>query len=90
MINAQFIDELASKLSEVMPEGVSELQKDVDKNIKAVLQNTLTKFNLVTREEFEVQSRVLAHTREKLEKLEKQVAELERHLSDTEKQISPD
>ncbi len=90
MINTQFIDELANKLSEVMPEGVSELQKDVDKNIKAVLQNTLTKFNLVTREEFEVQSRVLARTREKLEQLEQQVAELEKNLLDTEKKISPD
>jgi len=80
MINAQFIDELASKISDAMPDGVSEIQKDVDKNVKAVLQNTLTKFNLVTREEFEVQSRVLEHTRAKLEQLEQQVAELEKKL----------
>ncbi|MBT8120140.1 MAG: accessory factor UbiK family protein, partial [Gammaproteobacteria bacterium] len=45
-------------------------------NIKSLLQSTLTKMNLVTREEFDVQSAVLQRTREKLEQLEKQVEKL--------------
>ena len=77
MINAQLIDEIANKLTDAMPQGVTDLQDDVEKNVRAVLQNTFTKFNLVSREEFEVQSRVLAQTRTKLEELEKRVTELE-------------
>lgn len=77
MINAQIIDEIANKLADAMPQGVTELQDDVEKNVRAVLQNTFTKFNLVSREEFEVQTRVLAQTRSRLEELEKRIDELE-------------
>ena len=77
MINAQIIDEIANKLADAMPQGVTELQDDVEKNVRAVLQNTFTKFNLVSREEFEVQTRVLAQTRTRLEELEKRIDELE-------------
>lgn len=77
MIKAQLIDEIASKISNAMPQNVVDLQADVEKNVRAVLQNTFSKFNLVTREEFEVQKRVLAQTRLKLEQLEKQIAALE-------------
>lgn len=82
MINAQFIDEIANKIADVIPEGVSEIQKDAEKNIKAVLQNSFTKFNLVTREEFDVQTRVLESTRAKLHELEQHVAQLEQKLKD--------
>ena len=80
MINAQFIDEIANKIADAMPEGVTEIQQDVEKNVKAVLQNSFAKFNLVTREEFDVQTRVLESTRAKVEELEKQIAALEEQL----------
>jgi hypothetical protein len=80
MINAQFIDELANKIADAMPQGVTDIQKDVEKNVRAVLQTAFTKFNLVTREEFEVQRRVLEQTRAKLGLLEEQIAELEKQV----------
>ena len=53
------------------------MQRDIEKNLHSVLQSALAKLDLVTREEFEVQSAVLARTRQKLEDLEKRVAALE-------------
>ncbi|MEW5757812.1 MAG: accessory factor UbiK family protein [Pseudomonadota bacterium] len=79
-IDGKFIDELAQKLSGLVPPGVKDLQQDVEKNMRAVLQGAFTRMDLVTREEFDVQTAVLARTRAKLEQLEKQVAELETRL----------
>lgn len=83
MIDTKFIDELARRISEHIPAGARELQQDLEQNIRGVLQSTLAKLDLVTREEFDVQTRVLARTREKLEQQEKIIAELEaRFLKD--------
>ena len=78
MLNPKFIDDLARQISDSIPAGVKGLQADVQKNIHSLLQGAFAKLDLVTREEFDVQSKVLARTREKLEQLERQVAELER------------
>lgn len=72
------LDELARKLGESLPPQIRALQQDVEQNFRAVLQAGLTKLDLVTRQEFEVQAGVLARTREKLEALEKRLADLER------------
>ncbi|AOK31140.1 phosphoheptose isomerase [Burkholderia singularis] len=56
--------------------------KDVERNVKAVLSQGFSKLDLVTREEFDTQSQVLARTRARLEELEKRVAELERKLTE--------
>ena len=53
------------------------MQQDVEKNIHTLLQSAFTRLDLVTREEFDTQTRVLARTREKLEQLEKTVTTLE-------------
>lgn len=50
---------------------------DLEKHFHEFIKSTLDKLNLVTREEFDVQARVLAKTREKLEMLEKKLSELE-------------
>ncbi|NOY63624.1 MAG: accessory factor UbiK family protein [Gammaproteobacteria bacterium] len=81
MIEPKNIDELTQKLISSLPEGISELQRDAKRNMQQILQSYLNKMNLVSREEFEVQSAVLARTRSKLEALEKQVAELEKQLA---------
>ena len=78
MINPRFIDDLARQISDSIPAGVKGLQEDVEKNIHTLLQGAFAKLDLVTREEFDVQSKVLMRTREKLEELERQVAELEK------------
>jgi BMFP domain-containing protein YqiC len=62
----------------MLPDNVQQMQDDLESNIHALLQNTLAKMNLVTREEFDVQAALLQRTREKLEKLEKLLDELEK------------
>ena len=77
MLNTKFIDDLARQISDSIPSGVKGLQQDLEKNIHTLLQGTFAKLDLVTREEFDTQSQVLLRTREKLDKLEKLVSELE-------------
>jgi len=79
--NPKQLDDLTDRLIGLLPTGVKDMQQDLEKNIRALMQNTFAKMNLVTREEFDVQSAVLARTREKLEKLEKQLADLESKYS---------
>jgi ubiquinone biosynthesis accessory factor UbiK len=74
------IDELSKRLGEILPPGVSVLKEDMEKNIRSVLSAAFSKMDLVSREEFEVQTKVLQRSREKLEALEKQLAELEAKL----------
>lgn len=77
MFNTKFIDDLARQISESIPVGVKGMQEDVQKNIHTLLQGTLAKLDLVTREEFDAQSQVLARTREKLEQLQQLVDQME-------------
>ena len=77
MLNTKFIDDIARQISEAIPTGIKGMQEDVQKNIHTLLQGTLAKLDLVTREEFDAQSQVLARTREKLQQLEQLVTELE-------------
>lgn len=74
------IEDLASKLAEAVPEGLRAMRKDLEENFRSVLQAGLSKLDLVTREEFEVQEAVLARTREKLEALEKRLEEYEQKM----------
>ncbi|CAN5676991.1 accessory factor UbiK family protein [soil metagenome] len=82
MIDLNHIDDLARRLSGLVPPGLrgessQELREELQENFKSVLQSGLSRLDLVTREEFEVQRAVLLRTREKLEALERQVAGLE-------------
>ncbi len=71
------LEELAKTLAETVPEGLRSVRDDLEKNFKAVLQGGLTRLDLVTREEFEVQEAVLARTRAKLAALEARLEEIE-------------
>lgn len=75
MVN-QTLEELTKRISSLIPAEVKHVHDDVEKNVRSLLQTTLAKMDLVTREEFEVQSAVLQRTREKLEQLEKQLEQL--------------
>ena len=77
MIDPKMFDDVAKRLGDSLPGGLKLLRDDLEKNFRAVLQSALGKMDLVTREEFDVQSQLLARTRAKLEQLEKEVAELE-------------
>ncbi len=78
MIDAKLLDEISSKIAGSMPAGLQALQDDFRKNIRSAVEASLSHLNLVTREEFDAQSKVLKRTREKLEALEKQIHELEK------------
>ena len=78
MIDLNNIDELARRLSGLVPAGLRESREELQENFKAVLQSGLSKLDLVTREEFDVQRAVLLRTRETLEALEALVQQLER------------
>lgn len=71
------IDELAKRLMESVPPALRTAQQDLERNFRSVLRSGLGKLDLVTRDEFDVQTKVLERTREKLEALEARVAELE-------------
>ena len=81
MIDLNPIDDLARRLSTLVPPSVREGREELQQNFKSVLQSGLAKLDLVTREEFEVQREVLLRTREKLEALQQTVAELESQLA---------
>ena len=74
MLNEKLFQDLNARLSELIASGPA---KDVEKNVRALLSGFFTRLDLVTREEFDVQSEVLRRTREKLEQLEAKVAQLE-------------
>ena len=73
----RLLDDLARRLAGSVPESVVALRRDLEQNFKGVLQGQLTRLELVTREEFDVQATVLKRTRAKLAALEKRLAELE-------------
>ena len=80
MIDINHIDDLARRLSSMVPPGLRESRNELQQNFKSVLQTGLSKLDLVTREEFEVQRAVLLRTREKVEELQRAVTELEAQL----------
>jgi BMFP domain-containing protein YqiC len=71
------LDDLAQRLAVSLPKGVQTLRDDLARNLRASLESGLTRLDLISREEFDVQTAVLARTREKLRRLEARVAELE-------------
>jgi BMFP domain-containing protein YqiC len=77
MIDPKLFDDLSQRLAASVPKGVQLLQEDLSRNFRGVIEAGLSRLDLVTREEFDVQQAVLARTRQKLEALERQVAELE-------------
>ena len=76
MIDLAQLDELARRLSSLVPPGLREGREELQQNFKSVLQAGLGKLDLVTREEFEVQRAVLARTRERLEAMERDLSDL--------------
>ena len=78
MLNRNTVDELTHKITALLPDNMQQMQHDLESNIHALLQGALSKMNLVTREEYDVQVALLTRTREKLDKLEAVLAALER------------
>jgi hypothetical protein len=71
------IDEIARRLLERVPPALRTMQADLESNFRAVLRERLSKLDLVSRDEFDAQTRVLERTRAQLEALEARLAALE-------------
>ncbi|WP_286234090.1 ubiquinone biosynthesis accessory factor UbiK [Thalassotalea sediminis] len=82
MINAKKIEDIAKQVTEAIPPGLKNLANDFEDKTKTVLQRKLSELDVVTREEFDVQTQVLIKTREKLATLEQKIVELEAKLND--------
>ena len=66
MLNPQKLDEFTKRLGELLPESATQIQSEIEKNMKAGLQGVVQKMDLVTREEYEVQREILSRTRLKI------------------------
>jgi BMFP domain-containing protein YqiC len=79
-INSNGLDDLARRLADAVPESVRAVGRDMESNFKAVLQSGLSKLDLVSRQEFDVQAALLARTQEKLAALEARLSTMEGKL----------
>jgi len=80
MIDNQTINRLSEKIHALLPPGLQQVREDFDARLKTLLQQQLARYEMVSREEFELQERVLARTREKLEIIEARLRELDEKL----------
>lgn len=78
MLKPDFLKKLAEELTGSLPSHLQTVKKDLEKNCQLVLNRTFSKLDLVTREEFDVQAKVLARTRKKVEELEEILKSLEK------------
>ncbi len=79
--NSTSLDDLARRLADAVPEPVRSFGRDLESNFKAVLQAQLSKLDLVSRQEFDVQAALLARTQTTLTALEARLKELESKLT---------
>lgn len=77
MSKSDFLKTLAAQLTDALPAHIGTLKKDFEKNCHAILSKAFAKFDVVTREEFDTQTKVLSRTRKKLEELEGHLKALE-------------
>lgn len=76
--DSSIIDDAVIKLKEALPNDVTDFKRASEEKLKIVLENTLKKLEMVSREEYEVQTEVLKRTRERVEQLEQRIAILEK------------
>lgn len=81
MINAKKIEDIAKQVTDAIPPGLKNLANDFEDKTKTVIQRKLSEMDVVSREEFDVQTQVLLKTREKLAEMEARMNELEAKLS---------
>lgn len=81
MLDPKQLDELARRFTNNLPSGLRDLHQEVEKNTRTALQSAFARMDLVTREEFDAQAKVLARTRARLEDMERQIEALEARLS---------
>jgi BMFP domain-containing protein YqiC len=80
-VDRNILDKLAGKLADAVPGELKDLRSDVESNFRSLLSARLDQLDLVTREEFEIQRKVLERTREKLDRMEQELGELQQNPS---------
>ncbi len=80
MIDNKTINRISEQINELLPPGLQQVKEDFDARLKTLLQQQLAQYEMVSREEFDIQTRVLARTREKLEVIEARLKELDKTL----------
>lgn len=83
---AHAIEEMSQRIEQALPEGLRQTKTEMDKTIRQAVMNAFQKMELVTRDEFDIQTQVLARTRTKLEALEQRVAALEAALNNNDEE----
>jgi BMFP domain-containing protein YqiC len=78
MIDTKNLDDFAKRLTALMPESLGRFQEDIEKNLKSGLKGVLQKMDLVTREEYEVQTALLQRSQARLAELEERISALEK------------
>ena len=81
MLNAKKIEDIAKQVTDSIPAGLKDFATELEDKTKVILQRKLSQLDVVTREEFDVQTQVLIKTRSKLADLEAKVAQLEALIS---------
>lgn len=81
MINPNKLEDIAKQIRELVPPGIKSAGDEFERRVKQLLQSKLSQLDMVNRDDFDVQSKVLARTREKLAALEQRVDELEARLN---------
>ena len=84
MLDNQTINRLSDKINQLLPPGMQQVKSDFDARLKTLLQQQLAQLEFVSREEFDIQARVLQRTRAKLETLEEKLRDLEQTLTQKE------
>ena len=81
MIDPQKIDDLVRQLGATLPPEFESFEKEMKKQFRAVLESAFQRLDLVSREEFDIQVKVLQKTRAQITELQEQLASLEQTMS---------
>ena len=82
MINAKKIEDIAKQITDSIPSSVKNVANDFENKAKQIMQSKFAQLDVVSREEFDVQTQVLIKTRAKLDEMSAKIAELEAKLND--------
>lgn len=77
--NSTILEETIAKLKEALPADLSEIKRINEEKLRMILESMLQKMDLVSRNEYDIQTEVLKRTRERIEQLEQRISDLEKN-----------
>lgn len=79
-IDAQAVDDIVRKISAAIPDDLKAAKQSIEKNIRVTAEGVFQRLDLVTREEFDVQAKMLSESQQRVKKLEQRIQELEQAI----------